>query len=92
MTAGLPRAPVPKVRHKTEGSLWEASWPISLEEGHLYASLFDENAPRFWFRELTENPRRRWWTPWRPRFIRTGRLWKGRHVDDFDLLPAALKL
>ncbi len=84
----LPRRPTPKLMRKEDGSLWEASWPLP-HEGNAMASLFDDTAPRYWLRELRENPRWRWWAFWRPEYVRTGLLCKTRDIQGFELLPAA---
>lgn len=85
----LPKHPEPKVRQTLDGSLWEASWPRPGEsEYSIYSSLFDPEAPKFWFRKLSPNPNRYWWCPWRPRWIRTGEIWEGNSPPKggFELL------
>lgn len=65
--------PTPKLR-RNDGSLWEASYK-SVQDA--MASLFDRDAPKFYFRKLALNERRKWWCPWRPTYVRTGEVWEG---------------
>lgn len=84
----LPKYPVPKVQHK-DGSLWEASCQTDEDENYNWAIGLFDSGKLFFFRKLELNPKRKWYTFWRPKYIRTGETWEGGELMDWIILPAA---
>lgn len=59
---------------RADGSRWVSSYR---DAGSAVVALFDSRAPQFYFRRVAENPARRWWCPWRPRYVLDGAVWEG---------------
>ena len=72
----------PNLTHK-DGTLWRSHYGcLALS----MTSLFSKGAPRFFFVEVAKNQSRKWWTPWRKRFVETGRVYQGFDMDGFEKL------
>lgn len=74
---GLRRNPKPKLTD-AHGGLWENSFGTGVNgESSTMDGLFDPKK-RFFFRKLAVNyARHPVFTPWRPRYVRTGDTWEG---------------
>ena len=88
----LPTHPTPRLRKRADGSIWEASWQTSVTGEDLWAIGLFNPARAHYYRKLIPNIQRKWFTPWRPIWIRTGEIWEGsvyqsikefEHIFDF---------
>lgn len=64
--------------HQTEPNLVR-------EDGTLWASGYDplDRAWRFFaFWRMVRNPRKKRFTPWRPEWVSTGEIWKGKSLGE----------
>lgn len=66
----------PDVVHQ-DGTFWEASWPVTPGGTALWAVGLLDQSKRYYFREVRQSPRWRWWAPWRRKWLRTGRAVEG---------------
>lgn len=63
---------------RKDGSLWEASANTTY---YAMRALFDKHAPQYFFRQVEANRSRKWWCPWRPKYVRTGVAWEGSDMS-----------
>lgn len=78
-----PRSVRELIRRKSDGKLFEASYPDSYDEGQAIADCLMGKAT-FYFREIVP-AKKRWWQ-WKQRWLRTGEIWQPESGKEFEIV------
>lgn len=71
------------VKRKSDGTIFEASFPEWWNEGDALMSMLHHDAYQFYFREVKWQPRK-WWQL-KGKWVRTGVIWQTNSILEFDV-------